>query len=208
MDPNYYGLERADLLPLVPESVSRLLDVGCGEGGFGALIRRYHPDVVVHGIETASHAAEKATTHYQRVFTGAYPDVLRGSAETYDLIAFNDVLEHMVDPWGALSEARRFLAPSGHIIVSLPNLANLESIAQLIRGRFDYAESGVLDRTHLRFFTVKTARELVIGAGFVIEKQQFHWPVLRPTVTRFLGKLGYEALNHRQVGFRLAPRQP
>jgi 2-polyprenyl-3-methyl-5-hydroxy-6-metoxy-1,4-benzoquinol methylase len=88
-------------------------------------------------------------------------------------VVFGDVLEHLVDPWEALRVARGLLAPGGVAIVSVPNVAAWPVRFGLLAGRFDYADFGLLDRTHLRFFTRRSAHELVQAAGYEIERERF-----------------------------------
>ena len=89
-----------------------------------------------------------------------------------DCVIFADVLEHLVDPWAAVRQAREMLAPGGALVVSIPNVLHHAVVKDLLRGRFDYRDAGVLDRTHLRFFTAATARELVEQAGFRVERME------------------------------------
>ena len=91
----------------------------------------------------------------------------------FDLLLFGDVIEHTRDPLAILREAGALLAPRGQVIVSVPNVANLRVRLGLARGRFDYTESGILDKTHLRFFTLRSARELMRQAGYHITRESY-----------------------------------
>jgi len=93
---------------------------------------------------------------------------VRGWSREFDVVVCADVLEHLEDPAGVLARVRRWLSPGGALFVSLPNVANVAVRLSLLAGRFEYAEAGILDRTHLRFFTRRSARRLVEGAGFRI----------------------------------------
>jgi SAM-dependent methyltransferase len=88
----------------------------------------------------------------------------------FDAVVCGDVLEHLARPEELLSRIREWLRPGGLLFVSVPNVANVTVRAALLSGRFPYAERGILDRTHLRFYTRRTARELVAGAGFRIRR--------------------------------------
>lgn len=84
----------------------------------------------------------------------------------FDCILMLDVLEHLIDPWGTLAYTKSLLTESGAVVISLPNVANLKAIAPLIlRDEFTYSKCGILDKTHLRFFTKKSAKQLVESAG-------------------------------------------
>jgi SAM-dependent methyltransferase len=90
----------------------------------------------------------------------------------FDKILLMDVLEHLVDPESLLRDCRKLLKPNGELLVSVPNIANLTVRLALAFGQFNYAERGILDKTHLRFFTRKTARRMLAGNGFEIVKEK------------------------------------
>lgn len=164
----YYGLRRPEMIGLLPLSIASCLDVGCGEGAFLDAVRAERPDVRLRGIEQEEAPARRARDRGLDVTTGAFPDVLDPS-ERFDCVVFNDVLEHMVDPWAALGVARSILSDGGCVVASIPSIRNFQTLYALVRhGRWDYVDSGVLDRTHLRFFTRSTIAELFAGAGFDI----------------------------------------
>ena len=105
---------------------------------------------------------------YDEVYTGYFPDALADSGERFDLVTFNDVLEHVIDPAVLLTAAIERLHPSGWVLATIPNVRFLPVVLDLVRrDRWDYADWGVLDRTHLRFFTRSTMVELLESAGLV-----------------------------------------
>jgi O-antigen biosynthesis protein len=169
-EPEYYDHPRIDLLDLFPRPPARLLDVGCGSGATGAAAKARWPGIETIGVEVVAEVAERAAARVDRVVTG--------SAETLDLAAAGiagvdgvllaDVLEHLVDPWRFLNSLRAVLAPGATVIASIPNIANLWVLDELAAGRFDYASSGLLDKTHLRFFTRHSIAALFDGAGYEI----------------------------------------
>jgi 2-polyprenyl-3-methyl-5-hydroxy-6-metoxy-1,4-benzoquinol methylase len=182
--------ERREVVPFVPRGTQRLLDVGCNEGAFGAVLAEQ--GVHVHGIEPNASAAELAANRLSAVTIGCYPD--DAPNETFDCIVFNDVLEHMTHPSSALEAAKKLhLAPGGTVVASVPNVRNVHVLTPLIlRGRWDYANWGIHNRTHLRFFTKTTMRDLFESSGFQVERQEplkraGSWPPLR-----LLGSLGEE----------------
>lgn len=168
MAQGYYGLDRPEMLELVPTGTTSLLDVGCGEGAFLDACRRHRPDLRVSGIEAVARPAHRARERGLDVTIGSFPADLPPS-ERFDCIVFNDVLEHLVDPWAALVVARQRLGDDGCIVASIPNIRNLETLVALVRrGRWDYVDAGVLDRTHLRFFTRSSILALFEGAGYEV----------------------------------------
>jgi 2-polyprenyl-3-methyl-5-hydroxy-6-metoxy-1,4-benzoquinol methylase len=174
---DYFGRERDDLYRLVPDlpAGSRVLEIGCGEGRLGARLRAR--GLEVHGIEVVEDAARKAEQVLDRVWTGDvekleldYPD------GHFHLLLLGDVLEHLVDPWAVLAQLRMLLARDGVVVASVPNVQYFPVVLDLLRGRFEYRAAGVLDRTHLRFFTRREARRLFAGAGFVVEAMPAVYP--------------------------------
>jgi 2-polyprenyl-3-methyl-5-hydroxy-6-metoxy-1,4-benzoquinol methylase len=163
------GSEMARYVALVPESTKRLLDVGCFEGGFDrAMTAR---GVEVWGIDVDAAAASVASRGLSRAIVGDYPDALP-QGERFDCITFNDALEHMADPARTLSATRSHLTEGGCVIASITNVRNVSVIAPLVlHGRWDYADAGVMDRTHLHWFTKATMRELFEKAGYRVERQ-------------------------------------
>jgi SAM-dependent methyltransferase len=151
-----------------PRSV---LDVGCGEGQNGAVARRRGARVV--GVDADGAALRRAASRLDAVLSvdlarpGALPAALETAApgERFEVALLADVLEHVADPWRLLAEVVSLLADGGHVIVSVPNVAAWPVRARLLAGRFDYEASGVLDATHLRFFTRRSLLALVDEAG-------------------------------------------
>jgi len=186
----------------------RLLDVGCSEGHFGEIIARRGTEV--WGIEPRPDAAEVARARLSMVITGHFPTDLP-SDETFDCIVFNDVLEHMPDPAPALHAAKRHLNPGGCIVASVPNIRHIGPVAALVlHGRWDYQDWGILDRTHVRFFTKATMRELLEENGFeVIRQEPNSWTGLtgKWRVLRLLGRLAeeFEAVQYLMVGKPTSP---
>ncbi len=174
----YYGLSRPEMVELLPAGLESLLDVGCGEGAFLDAVRARTPHLRLRGIESEEAPARRARDRGLDVTNGSFPDGI-DTSERFDCIVFNDVLEHLVDPWDALRAARSLIGEGGCVVASIPNIRNLETLLALVRrGRWDYVEAGVLDRTHLRFFTRTTILALFEGAGFDIVSIAGGWPLL------------------------------
>src|SRR5205823_11437290 len=147
---------------------ARVLDVGCSTGYLAA--RLVERGCTVVGFERDPASALAAKGHCAEVVVGDIEsEEDRQRLPTgFDFVLFGDVLEHLVDPWATLRFARGLLAPGGVAVVSLPNVAAWPVRLALLAGRFEYADFGLLDRTHLRFFTRASAHELVERAGFTI----------------------------------------
>lgn len=169
-DPNYFSHDRPEVVELVPAGASIVLDVGCGAGAVGAAIKRGGRKVV--GIEQHPAASAQAA----KVLDAVNPVDLNDSValrafvaeyeDQFDCVVAADVLEHLYDPWHVLSELVRTLRDGGSVVISLPNVRVLSVLVPLVfRGRFEYRDRGVLDRTHLRFFTRASAQRMVEDAG-------------------------------------------
>jgi 2-polyprenyl-3-methyl-5-hydroxy-6-metoxy-1,4-benzoquinol methylase len=147
---------------------ARLLDVGCADGSLGAVLRSSR-DARVLGVEPDRTAAAAAASSLDDVVVGDIRDRAVHEAAAargpYDQIILGDVLEHTHEPDLVLRGLRPLLAPGGSIILSLPNVLSLRARARLLAGVWRYEDTGIFDRTHLRFFSVASARELVTAAG-------------------------------------------
>jgi methionine biosynthesis protein MetW len=160
------------LLDRVPAG-ARVLDVGCSEGYLARVLHERGCTVV--GVEADAAAAAQAGRWCEEVVRGDVEDpAVRGRvAGPFDRVLLGDVLEHLRDPVAVLRWARELLAPGGRVVASLPNVAHWTGRRQLARGRFPREEHGLFDRTHLRFFTRASARELLEGAGLRIVDEAF-----------------------------------
>jgi SAM-dependent methyltransferase len=152
---------------LVPASARRVLDLGCATGALGAGLRERGAEVV--GVERDPALASAAGRRLDRVVAGDAAD-LPGDLGRFDCIVAADVLEHLPDPWTALRDAVRLLEPGGTVVVSLPNVRFFETFWELgVRGRWPRRDQGIFDRTHLRWFTLRDARDLLEGAGLRVD---------------------------------------
>lgn len=161
--------ESAGMLISYVAKGSRVLDIGCGTGSVSCLIRD-HCDSEVTGIEPNPERAEAARGNGLKVICAPFEAGKVEGLGLFDVIVFADVLEHLVNPAETLELAETLLAPGGCIIASVPNVAHWTVRFDLLLGRFDYRELGIMDATHLRWFTSKTLDALFRASGFHIEK--------------------------------------
>jgi SAM-dependent methyltransferase len=157
----------------------RVLDVGCGFATTSERIQRLGNEVT--GIESSAIACEAASRRIARVVEGDLASVDLGDAR-FDALIFADVLEHVPWPVGVLKRYLRWLAPEGSVFVSLPNVGLWSVRLAHLAGRWEYEDTGVLDRTHLRFFTRKSARWLLEQAGLAPVKTTYNPGIVRPFV--------------------------
>jgi len=190
VQPARYESERPDVQPHIPLDARRILDLGCCTGGLGAALKR-RQDATVLGVEIDRDFAAQARTRLDRVVTSDVELFLAGAAPAeapFDCLIAADVLEHLIDPWLALARAVDLLRPGATVVVSLPNVACFEAIRLLLRsGHWPREDTGVFDRTHLRWFTLDDGLDLLRQAG------------LRPTAV--------EPRYGNPVGWRLLWRQ-
>jgi 2-polyprenyl-3-methyl-5-hydroxy-6-metoxy-1,4-benzoquinol methylase len=172
-----------------------VLDVGCWNGTLGRLLIREY-GAIVDGIEQDAEQAATARAYGYRVVDVAdlnlgIPDL---GDRTYDFILFGDVLEHLVHPDVVLTAISSRLNCEGRVLISLPNIAFAGNRLSHLFGRWDYRDYGILDRTHLRFFTKRTMIKLVEGAGLRVTSvngyvglHKYPWIVREPL--RLLGRV-------------------
>ena len=153
----------------------RVLDVGCGFGALGQEFRR--DGIEVWGIERDATAVALASKRLDHVIESDLADaeVIRREigGTRFDLVVFSDVLEHTPDPPSVVEAFTPYLADTGRVIVSVPNVANWQTRLALLFGRFTYKDTGVLDRTHLRFFTKHSTVELMESCGLRVQAVDF-----------------------------------
>ncbi len=170
---DYFSAARKEILSLMPTFSDRVLEIGCGSGQTLQLIKHLKLCKYTVGIELFEQAAKNANARVDRVYQ---LDIEKEGAPIdlgqFDLILILDVLEHLVDPWTVLNRIKsNHLKADGKIIISLPNVRHVTStLPLLINGEFEYKERGILDKTHLRFFTRKSGEKMLEQAGLKIEK--------------------------------------
>jgi 2-polyprenyl-3-methyl-5-hydroxy-6-metoxy-1,4-benzoquinol methylase len=149
------------------DGIPAILDIGAGNGLLSLLVARRSESAIIDGIESNSFAAELAAPHYRNFYRGSAHEFLEViQANQYDFIVLADVIEHMADPLEFLRDLNSHVSGSTRIILSTPNVAFGSVRVGLMNGEFRYVDSGLLERTHLRFFTYETLVELVRQSGF------------------------------------------
>jgi len=167
----YFQNPRPELAELVPPDAKRVLDLGCGFGKLGELIKQRNPECKVYGVEQDQWAAQAAALRLQRVLTGNLETMnLPFKKEWFDCIILADLLEYLVDPWTLLIRISKFLHHQGRLIASLYNARNLFYIMELLKGKRSPAETGIHDPARLRTFTLAEAGDLFTYAGLEIRE--------------------------------------
>lgn len=168
---SYYSHSREEMLEFIPPKTKKLLDIGCGAGLFGSLVKKHLSDEVkIWGIEPVQSAADIAIENLDHVLCDTAEDSLEKLPDNFfDCIVFNDVLEHLIDPQIILKKVARKLTPDGVIIASIPNVRYFLVLVELMVYKdWRYQDWGVLDKTHLRFFTQDSISRLFDSVGYKV----------------------------------------
>jgi SAM-dependent methyltransferase len=169
----YYNLFKPGIAALIPEGPNSILDLGCGTGALGRGLKELNKARELIGVEIFEEAANEAANYYERVYQGDVEQANLPYENYFDFVVCGDILEHLVDPWKTLRRIRGWLKSGGFVIVSMGNVRYWRVLRNLIfRGRWEYTEAGILDNTHLRFFTMKSLLKDLRDAGFDIRARR------------------------------------
>ena len=166
----YFNRQRPEMFKYIPESAKNILEVGCNDGAFCATLKRL--DREIWGVEMIAEAAQKATEVCKFVLVGDFNSIFDQLPKNhFDCVIFNDVLEHIYSPWDTIQQVKSILSPNGVLVSSIPNfryVANL--ITEILwEGEFRYKpEGGILDDTHIRFFTPKSICRMYSEQGYEV----------------------------------------
>jgi 2-polyprenyl-3-methyl-5-hydroxy-6-metoxy-1,4-benzoquinol methylase len=146
------------------------LDFGCATGYFGSLIKK-SKNCNVYGVEISDDVKQA-----KKVLDGVYSFDLDGEwpkevyERSYDYLFYGDVIEHLKDPEVVLKKSLGLLKPGGKVLISTPNIAHISTRLELLQGNFEYESMGILDNTHLKYFTLHSLTEIAWNAGYTVEK--------------------------------------
>jgi 2-polyprenyl-3-methyl-5-hydroxy-6-metoxy-1,4-benzoquinol methylase len=195
--PGYFDTLRDEIEPLVPASPTVVMDIGCGKGVTSHWLKQIRPNITTVGVEIDKSVAAIAASVVDIVLVVDIDKGMEALASyegRVDLLLLLDVLEHLHDPWARLMEFKCLLAPSGVVIASIPNVRNLKVLGPLlVKGEWRYQSSGILDRTHLRFFTRRTVIELFAGAGYEIQAIATTGPLQPSRIKSLSGGIAFVA---------------
>ncbi len=194
--PVYFAGARADFIAQLPDNPNAaILEIGCGSGETGALALRGGKAARYVGVELFETAAVQARRRLTEVIVADVEKLELAFAPcSFDALLMSEVLEHLVDPWAVVRRLAPLLRPGGLVLASSPNVAHWRVVAGLARGRFELADQGVFDRTHMRWFTPASYRAMFEAAGFAVTQ-------VRPVTpfsarTRALSRLSGGRLDH------------
>lgn len=152
-----------------------MLEIGCGAGATGLDYRNRNHDVVIHGIEEREMIGKMAQSHYDYVqIPDSYDQIdFTQLSSDYDSIVLHNVLEKIVDPWTFIDQISQILKPGGVLVCSVPNVCHGEVMMQMLQGQWTYAQSGVLEAQHVRFFTPYSVDQLFAGKPFQLQLKTY-----------------------------------
>jgi 2-polyprenyl-3-methyl-5-hydroxy-6-metoxy-1,4-benzoquinol methylase len=167
----YFLGARADFISELPVNLqARILEIGCGEGGTGSLALEQRRCGTYCGVELFPSAADKAKDRISEVVVGNIEETdLPWPGEHFDVLILSEILEHLVDPWTVLKKLHPLLKPGARVFASSPNVANYRIIRMLMRGEWNLTDMGLMDRTHLRWFTPRSYRDLFESCGYAVD---------------------------------------
>lgn len=168
-NPGYSSFIRDEIINLISEPVEKqmnVLEIGCACGGSLLKIKSIYKNAELYGIELNDHSAKIAKTFAEVISDNIEKGDLSFPKHHFDYIILADVLEHLYDPWNVLKEMRNYLKDTGKILISIPNVMHFSLLRQVINGNWTYADSGILDRTHVRFFTLSELNKMLVDAGY------------------------------------------
>ncbi len=162
---------RKDILPLLPKNCGDAIELGCSDGGTLAWLKASGRARHTTGMELCQAPASLARTQVDHVIEGNIESTIKElNFDSYDLVLCLDVLEHLVDPWTVVQNIYMLLRPGGSIIISLPNVRNYTVVLPLLfNGTWCYQKDGIMDKTHLRFFSREGAKNILTQNGFIIK---------------------------------------
>lgn len=163
----YYQQSREAMLKYIPENVKKTLELGCADGNFSELVKTNF-GAECWGIEINPEVAEVAATKLDKVINGDVNQCLDDIPDNYfDCVICNDILEHLADPYTLLINLKKKLTAEGLVVASFPNVRYCRNLFELVvRGNWDYKDKGILDKTHLRFFTYNSLVKMFPQLGY------------------------------------------
>jgi len=170
--PQYFDGARADMVEKLPTNPkARILEIGCGFGGTGELALKLGKCGEYYGVELSEDASRTAREKLTDVIAGNVEAIdLPWPEQHFDALIMSEVLEHLIEPWDVLERLFPLLRDGAIVMASSPNVSHYSVILELLRGNWDLTDSGVMDRTHLRWFTPKTYADMFEQAGFSVHE--------------------------------------
>lgn len=167
----YFKWMREEMLPFIPDDVEKILEIGCGSGAFAQLLKQ-NRKVEIWGMDIHEEAVKEAYDIFDRILiNNIEKDVVDLPLNYFDCILFNDVLEHLTYPWNVLAEIQKYMSNNSYVVASVPNVRYYDNLEKLLINKdWNYESKGILDITHLRFFTEKSIVNMFEKSGYRVLK--------------------------------------
>jgi 2-polyprenyl-3-methyl-5-hydroxy-6-metoxy-1,4-benzoquinol methylase len=165
----YFNLYKPWMISFIPDGPNKILDIGCGSGRLGKKLKEMNKAGELIGVEIYQPAADEASKYYDKVFRGNIEKMVLDYDEYFDFVICGDIIEHLRDPWSLLKRIHCCIKVDGLFITSIPNIRYWRVLRDLILfGKLEYAADGILDATHLRFFTRKSILKILRDSKYYI----------------------------------------
>ena len=192
-DVAYYKRSKARIIPYFKKGPNKILEIGCASGKLGSLLRKNGRAKLLVGVELNEAAANQAKNIFDKVYVGDFENMEIEDERDFDYVLCGDVLEHLKNPWAAVKKINNLLKPGGQLIAISPNIRFWEILFDLaVMGNWEYQSAGILDDTHLRFFTKKTFVKMFLECGMDIKKKEM---VIPGKKKKFFNKVTFNILE-------------
>lgn len=191
-DSSYSSCIRLDLINFIQENENKnlnVLEVGCATGSSLLEIKNRYKNANLYGLEISKGSGNVAKNLCNCIIGNIENEVLPYEENFFDYIIFGDVLEHLTNPWEILSKMKKYLKKDGFVIASLPNIMHVSVLFRLLNGYFTYTDAGILDKTHLRFFTLSEIENLFSSSDYIIESKSASIVPISKDDEEFINKL-------------------
>jgi len=166
----YYNWFKSGIASLIPEGHHVILDVGCAAGVLGRRLKELNKAKEMVGVEIFKEAADEAEKYYDTIYRGDIEELILPYEAYFDFVVCADILEHVRDPWNILRQIHTWLKNDGSLIICIPNVRYWKVLRDLVfHGNWEYTDAGILDKTHLRFFTRRSFLEPLAEVGFEVQ---------------------------------------
>ncbi|MCX5809877.1 MAG: glycosyltransferase [Proteobacteria bacterium] len=204
---SYYGFARPEVVEAIIKNnlpTGKVLEIGCAGGATGKNLKERLPVQFYVGIDISPEAADIAKGYLDRVIVADIEKTDLASEHglqpgEFDLLLALDVIEHLYNPWDILAEMTQYVKPGGYVVASIPNIQNITVLQDLVQGNWRYQDAGILDATHLRFFTLEETKKMFSGAGLTIRNVEH---VINPSLD--MEKVKESGNNYREGNLEIS----
>jgi len=188
--PKINKFRKEAILSFIPASAKKILDVGCGEGLLGEVVKKQR-SIVYHGADISEISANKASLRLDKFFIfnleedfSSWPNDFKENK--YDVIILSELLEHLFEPEKLLNSLKHLATTDTEFIITVLNVLFWKNRLKVLSGHFEYTNEGLMDRGHIHFFTWQSLNQLLMSCGLIISQKKNHLPTRG---TKFLGKI-------------------